>query len=251
MLDASAHPTTLVTFNDCSKILIARFAALLAVWPANMAGRAADWENPSVIGINKRAAHAPLRSFSSPSQAADHYRLRSGSPACCRWLLAAGGMLLEGRRHHRCIARNHPLPLRPLTASKPPPPAVAVQGVPACPHPCKLQMRLQAPASCLSMATAGTSSCLSDQRPCRMAFRRQTLMPPLGRRQGSLVPDPHQLLALAGWHATSVLLPDIACQLLRVYRCSQHSLSLHTCRLPAVSPCQLSAIFPSVPLRRL
>lgn len=33
-----------------------------------------------MIGINKRKAHAPLRSFTAPSQAFDHFGLRSGEP---------------------------------------------------------------------------------------------------------------------------------------------------------------------------
>ncbi|KAL4457400.1 hypothetical protein ABPG75_012265 [Micractinium tetrahymenae] len=55
-----------------------------------MGARAADWENPSVIGINKRAAHAPLRSFTSPSQAAEHFRLRSGASTSPRLLSLNG-----------------------------------------------------------------------------------------------------------------------------------------------------------------
>lgn len=36
-----------------------------------------DWENPAVFGINKRRSHAPLRSFTSPEQAASYYRFES------------------------------------------------------------------------------------------------------------------------------------------------------------------------------
>lgn len=40
--------------------------------------QARDWENPAVIGINKRRPHVPLRSFTASEQAVQHYRLRSG-----------------------------------------------------------------------------------------------------------------------------------------------------------------------------
>lgn len=33
----------------------------------------ADWENPAVIGINKRKAHVPLRSFLDSKSATDYY----------------------------------------------------------------------------------------------------------------------------------------------------------------------------------
>jgi len=39
--------------------------------------RPADWENPAVVGINKRKPHSTLRSFTDPLQAFQHYRLAS------------------------------------------------------------------------------------------------------------------------------------------------------------------------------
>ena len=46
--------------------------------PVARQAAARDWENPAVIGINKRRAHVPLRSFTAPEQALSHYLLRSG-----------------------------------------------------------------------------------------------------------------------------------------------------------------------------
>jgi hypothetical protein len=40
-----------------------------------------DWQNPQVLGINKRKAHAQLRSFTSDEQAFQHFQLRSEGPA--------------------------------------------------------------------------------------------------------------------------------------------------------------------------
>ncbi len=34
-----------------------------------------DWENPSIIGVNKRKAHVPLRSFTDRRQAFRYFRL--------------------------------------------------------------------------------------------------------------------------------------------------------------------------------
>ena len=34
-----------------------------------------DWENPAVYGINKRAAHVTLRSYSNPREAFEDYKL--------------------------------------------------------------------------------------------------------------------------------------------------------------------------------
>ena len=45
-----------------------------------------DWENPAIIGINKRLAHAPLRSFTAPEQALQYYRLLSDLPPSPRVL---------------------------------------------------------------------------------------------------------------------------------------------------------------------
>ncbi len=41
--------------------------------------QAKDWENPSVISINKRKAHAELRSFTSAEQAWRHFDLPSSA----------------------------------------------------------------------------------------------------------------------------------------------------------------------------
>ena len=35
------------------------------------------WENPGILGINKRAAHVQLRSFTSLNQISEHYQLKS------------------------------------------------------------------------------------------------------------------------------------------------------------------------------
>ena len=45
----------------------------------SLQGAARHWEDPSVIGINKRKPHVPLRSFTAPGQAFDH-ALCSGEP---------------------------------------------------------------------------------------------------------------------------------------------------------------------------
>lgn len=50
---------------------------MAALSPA-LRSAARDWENPEVIGINKRRSHVPLRSFTTSEQVFDHYRLRSG-----------------------------------------------------------------------------------------------------------------------------------------------------------------------------
>lgn len=83
------------------------------------------WEDPSVIGINKRRAHVPLRSHTAPEQALRHYALRSGAPAC---LLAAVQMppLARRCRRRRC------------------PPLLALASLPLPAHP---QRRRPAPAS--------------------------------------------------------------------------------------------------------
>lgn len=46
---------------------------------ASMAGPR-DWENPAVVGINKRRAHVPLRSFTAPEQAWQHFALPPEAP---------------------------------------------------------------------------------------------------------------------------------------------------------------------------
>lgn len=46
---------------------------------ASMAGLR-DWENPAVVGINKRRAHVPLRSFTAPEQAWQHFALPPEAP---------------------------------------------------------------------------------------------------------------------------------------------------------------------------
>jgi hypothetical protein len=38
-----------------------------------VAGGRPFWEDPTVSGINRRGAHAPLRSFPSPAAAVQHY----------------------------------------------------------------------------------------------------------------------------------------------------------------------------------
>lgn len=38
-----------------------------------------DWENPQVLGINKRLAHAPLRSHSSIASASSHFNFKAGN----------------------------------------------------------------------------------------------------------------------------------------------------------------------------
>lgn len=95
---------------------------------AAMAARAVDWENPSVIGINKRAAHAPLRSFANPKQALDHYRLRAGGfPSGClnigcrchrnnSWHFRNGSLLPEHRLpppYLTCRRKRHTVASRP------------------------------------------------------------------------------------------------------------------------------------------
>lgn len=55
-----------------------------------MPGEPHDWENPAVVGINKRKAHVPLRSYTSASQAAEHYRLASEAPPSPRLLSLNG-----------------------------------------------------------------------------------------------------------------------------------------------------------------
>lgn len=49
-----------------------------------------DWENPAVIGINKRRAHPQLRSHTSLEEALRHYDLPPGAPTA-----AAGPRLLS------------------------------------------------------------------------------------------------------------------------------------------------------------
>ena len=49
-----------------------------------------DWENPAVYGINKRAAHVTLRSFTHPQQAFEHYRLVSETTSSPRRLALNG-----------------------------------------------------------------------------------------------------------------------------------------------------------------
>ena len=53
---------------------------------AEMGPPVPDWENPSVIGVNKRLAHVPLRSFTAPEQALLYYRLLSDLPPSPRVL---------------------------------------------------------------------------------------------------------------------------------------------------------------------
>ena len=50
----------------------------------------ADWENPAVFGVNKRKAHVPLRSYSTPDQVFAHYRLLSETPTTPRQLVLNG-----------------------------------------------------------------------------------------------------------------------------------------------------------------
>lgn len=54
--------------------------ALASVGPRRPGPR--DWENPAVVEINKRRSHVPLRSFTTPEQVFDHYRLHSGEFCC-------------------------------------------------------------------------------------------------------------------------------------------------------------------------
>ena len=83
-------------------------------------GAARHWEDPSVIGINKRKPHVPLRSFPDAAAALEHYRLRSGETLCpCHAAacapgaahvplrLAAGGPRLQrGRRQSAAAHRR-------------------------------------------------------------------------------------------------------------------------------------------------
>jgi hypothetical protein len=50
----------------------------------------ADWQNSSVIEINKRRAHVPLKSYTSPSQPLQHYASISATPASPRVLVLNG-----------------------------------------------------------------------------------------------------------------------------------------------------------------
>ena len=47
---------------------------------ATIDGGPRDWENPCVVGINKRRAHVPLRSFPSAAEAFRHYELPASTP---------------------------------------------------------------------------------------------------------------------------------------------------------------------------
>ena len=55
-----------------------------------MMSKARDWENPAVVGINKRKAHVTLRSFTQPQQAFSHYRLEAEGAASPRQLWLNG-----------------------------------------------------------------------------------------------------------------------------------------------------------------
>ena len=59
-------------------ILIVALASVKLAMAAQAGPQARDWENPAVVGISKRRAHVPLRSFTAPGQAFDHYRLSTG-----------------------------------------------------------------------------------------------------------------------------------------------------------------------------
>eukprot|EP00887_Chlorella_sp_A99_P002901 scaffold6.g2901.t1 len=50
-----------------------------------------DWENPAVVGINRRRAHVPLRSYTSPAQAAEHFALAADASPSPRVLCLSGG----------------------------------------------------------------------------------------------------------------------------------------------------------------
>ncbi|PRW56286.1 Beta-galactosidase isoform A [Chlorella sorokiniana] len=56
----------------------------------SLQGAARHWEDPSVIAINKRKPHVPLRSFTAPAQAFDHFALRSEAPTSSRLLSLNG-----------------------------------------------------------------------------------------------------------------------------------------------------------------
>lgn len=49
-----------------------------------------DWENPAIYGINKRASHVTLRSYTNPKQAFEHYKLLSETSTSSRRLSLNG-----------------------------------------------------------------------------------------------------------------------------------------------------------------
>ncbi|KAL4534529.1 hypothetical protein Ndes2526A_g05420 [Nannochloris sp. 'desiccata'] len=49
-----------------------------------------DWENPAIYGINKRASHVTLRSYTNPKQAFEHYKLLSETSTSPRRLSLNG-----------------------------------------------------------------------------------------------------------------------------------------------------------------
>jgi len=49
-----------------------------------------DWENPAIYGINKRASHVTVRSYTNPEQAFKHYKLQSETSTSPRRLSLNG-----------------------------------------------------------------------------------------------------------------------------------------------------------------